>query len=93
MKEKVRKEYYSRIKMVLKSEFNSSNKISAINTLAIPVVAYRINIINWQMKEIRKMDAETRKLFIIHKMYQPKPNVDRMYIPRKEGGRGWKRVL
>ena len=88
MKEKVRKEYYRRIKMVLKSGLNSSNKISAINALAIPVVTYSINIINWQMKEIKKMDAKTRKLFTMHKMHHPKADVDRMYLPRKEGRRG-----
>ena len=41
--------------MVLKSELNSSNKISAINALAVPVVTYSINIINWQMKEDKKI--------------------------------------
>ena len=58
--------------MVLKSELNSSNKISSINALAMPVVMYSINILNWQMKEIKKMDAKTRKLFTMHKMHQPK---------------------
>ena len=38
MKEKIRKEYYRRIRMVLKSELNAINKIEAINTVAIPVV-------------------------------------------------------
>ena len=73
MKENVRKQFYRRIKMVLKGEVNSSNKISAINNLAIPVLAYSINIVNWQMKEIRKMDVKTRRLFTIHKMHHPKP--------------------
>ena len=35
MKEMIRKEYYRRINMILKSELNSLNKITAINTLAI----------------------------------------------------------
>ena len=74
--------------MVLKSELNSSNKMSALNALAVPVVTYSINISNWQMKEIKKMDAKTRKLFTMFKMHHPKADVDRMYLPRKEGGRG-----
>ena len=88
MKEKVRKDYYRRIKMVLKSQLNLSNKVSASNALAIPVIPYSINIINWQMKEIKKMDAKTRKLFTMHRVYHPKADVDRMYLPRKEGGSG-----
>ena len=46
MKEKIGKEYYRRIRMVLKSELNSANKLEAINTLAVSVVSYSLNIIN-----------------------------------------------
>jgi len=46
MKEKVRKQHYHRIWMVLKSELNSANKQEAINTLVVPVVTYSFNIIN-----------------------------------------------
>ncbi|CAH3154490.1 unnamed protein product [Porites evermanni] len=42
MKEKVRKEHYHRILMVLKSELNSANKQEAINTLVVPVRMRRI---------------------------------------------------
>ena len=38
MKEKIPKEYYRRIRMVLKSGLNAINKIEAINTVATPVV-------------------------------------------------------
>ena len=88
MKEKVRKECYRRIKMILKSELNSCNKITAINALAIPVVSYSLNVINWQMKEISKMDEKTRKLMTTYRMNHPKADVDRIYLIRKEGGRG-----
>ena len=37
MKEKFRKEYYRRIRMVLKSELNAIKKIEPINTVATPV--------------------------------------------------------
>ena len=37
IKEKIRKEYYRRIRMVLKSELNSENKLEATNTLAVRV--------------------------------------------------------
>ena len=54
MKEKIRKECYRRIRMVTKSELNAINRVEAINTLAIPVVAYIFNIVDWKLKEIRK---------------------------------------
>ena len=61
MKEKIWKEYNCRIQMVLKSELNSANKLEAINTLAVPVVTYSFNIINWTLQELAKPDTKTRK--------------------------------
>ena len=88
MKERIRKEYYRRIRLVLKSELNALNRIEAINTLAIPVVTYSFNIINWQMSEIQRMDRKTRKLLTMERMHHPKSDVDRLYLPRDQGGRG-----
>ena len=64
------------------------NRIDAINTLAVPVVTYSFNIINWKMEELIKLDRKTRKFLTMTKMYHPKADADRLYIPRKAGGRG-----
>ena len=53
MKEKVRKEYYRRIRLVLKTELNSKNCIVAINTLAVPVVQYSYKILNWNLLDLQ----------------------------------------
>ena len=34
------------------------------------------------------MDTKTRKQFNMQKMLHPKADVERLYIPRKDGGRG-----
>ena len=34
------------------------------------------------------MDQRTRKLLTMHKALHPRDNVDRLYVPRKEGGKG-----
>ena len=34
------------------------------------------------------MDQRTRKLINMHKTLQPRDDVDRLYVSRKEGGRG-----
>ena len=88
MKEKIRKEYYRRIRMVLKSELNAINKIEAINTVAIPVVTYSFNIVNWTAEDIKNLDRKTRKFLTKERMHHPKSDVDRMYLPRSAGGRG-----
>ena len=86
MKEKIRKEYFRRIRMVLKSELNAINKIEAINTVATPVVTYSCNIINWTAEDIKNLDRKTRKLLTKERMHHPKSDVDRMYLPRSSGG-------
>ena len=53
MKVKVRKEYYRRRRLVLKSELNAANRFEAINTLAVPVVTYSFNIVNWKLVRLR----------------------------------------
>ena len=88
MKEKIRKEYYRRVRLVLKTELNSKNRIEAINSLAIPVVQYSFNIINWTITDLQRLDRKTRKLLTANRMLHPKADVDRLYLPRRDGGRG-----
>ena len=88
MKEKIRKEYYRRVRLILKSELNAVNRIAAINSLAFPVITYSMNIINWQINDIKKLDTKTRKFLTMYGMHHPKADVNRLYLPRNEGGRG-----
>jgi len=86
-KEKLKKEYL-RLKLVLGTELNAKNKIQAIGSLAVPVLRYSFGIINWHQEKLQKLDRKTRKLLTIHGQHHPKPAVDRLYVPRKQGGRG-----
>ena len=88
MKEKIRKEYYRRVRLILKSELNAVNRIAAINSLAIPVITYSMNILNWKINDLKRLDTKTRKLLTIYRMHNPKADVDQLYLPRCEGGRG-----
>ena len=88
MKEKIRKEYWRRVRMVCKSELNSKNCINAINALAVPFVTYSFHVVNWTMSDIRKLDVKTRKIMICNNMRHPKSDISRLYLPRIEGGRG-----
>ena len=74
--------------MVLKSDLYSANKLEAINTLAVPVVTYSFHVINCTLQELAELDTKTRKFLTMYKMYHPKSDVDRLFLPRAEGGRG-----
>jgi hypothetical protein len=87
-KEKLKKEYLRRLRLVLGKELNAKNKIQAIGTLAVPILRYSFGIVNWNQEELQKLDRKTRKLLTIHGQHHPKADVDRLYVPRNQGGRG-----
>ena len=87
-KEKVRKEFHLRVIAILQTELNARNKIMAIKSLAIPIATYGLKILNWTISEIKRLDVKVRKLLTMNKMHHLKANVDRLYIPRSDGGKG-----
>ena len=88
MKEEICKEYYRRVRLILQSELNSSNRVKAIKSIAAPVVTYSFGIINWNKTDVARIDAKIRKLLTKFCMYHPKSDVDKLYLPRTDGGLG-----
>ena len=88
MKEKVGSEYKRRVRKILETKLNGGNVIKGINTWAIPVLRYSAAFLNWTKAELQEMDRRTRKLLTMHNGLHPRSNVDRLYVPRREGGRG-----
>ena len=88
MKEKIRKEYNRRVRLILRTELNGRNKIEAISSLAVSVVQYSFGMIDWKISNLKKIDTKTSKLLNMHKMLHPKADMERLYIPRKYKGRG-----
>jgi hypothetical protein len=58
---------------------------------AVPALRYSFGIINWH-QELQNLDRKTRKLQTIHGQHHPKADVDHLYAPRKQGGRGVKQL-
>lgn len=88
MKEKVRQEYLKRVKLVAKSKLYGGNLIKAVNAWAVAVVRYSAGILEWKDRELKAMDVRTRKLLTMFGAYHMKSSVPRLYMKRKEGGRG-----
>ena len=88
MKTNVTKEYYRRIRKILKSKLNAGNTINAINSRAVSLVRYGAGILQWKKDELRKMDRKTRKMLTTYRALHPQADVDRLYLKRNEGGRG-----
>ena len=88
MKNKIKKEYLRRTRKLLETKLSSRNLIKEINTWAVPLVWYSGPFLKWTRDELRQMDQRTRKLMTMNKALHPRDDVDRLYVPRKEGGRG-----
>ena len=88
MKDKIRKEYLGRIRKLLKTKHSSRNIIKGINTWAVPIVRYSGPFLKWTRDELKQMDQRTRKLMTMHKALHRRDDVDRLYVSRKDGGRG-----
>jgi hypothetical protein len=88
MKERLKQEYRRILRMILKSELNARNKITAIGALAVPVLRYRFGIIDGGIEEIKQIERKTRKMLTMYKVHHPKADIDKLYVKRKEGGRG-----
>ena len=76
------------MKELLKSKLNAGNLVKAINCWAVASVRYSAAIVDWTKEEQRQFDRKTRKLLTMHGGFHPKSDVDRLYLPRKLGGRG-----
>ena len=87
-KHRITKEYYHRIKKIWNSELSLFNKIIAHNTFAVTVFITSVGIVDWILKKIRKIDCKRRKQLAMAANFHPNGDVDRLYIPRSEGGRG-----
>ena len=72
VKKNIRKEYYQRIWLVMNSQLNAANMIDSKNTLAVLVVTYSFNIIDWAEQELQRIDRKTRKIMIAERMHHPK---------------------
>ena len=72
----------------MKSKLNGWNLARGVNTWAVSLLRHSAAFISWRKSELRAIDRKTRKLFIIYEALHPKSDVDRLYITRKEAGRG-----
>ena len=88
MKLNVSKEYIRRLKKVLKSKLKGGNLVRGVNTWAVSQLRYSAAFVSCRKSELWAIDRKTRKLFTIYGALHPKSDVDRVYIPIKEGGRG-----
>lgn len=85
-------EYYKRTKEILTKNLNGKNTIIALNTYALPCITYGSAAIKWTDTELNEIDTKTRKLLNEKRAFHKNSCVHRLYMHRKDGGRGLKSV-
>ena len=88
LREKATQEYIRRLKKICRSELSTKNKITAINQMALPVLSYGFGVFDWPQIAIDQLDVKTRKILTMHKVLYRNQCMDRVYLPRREGGIG-----
>ena len=63
--------------------------VKAVNSFAVPVLLYGFGVVNWSCQELRDLDIILRKMLKQCSCHHPCASVDRLYIPRRLGGRGF----
>ena len=69
----------------MKSKLNGRSLVQGVNTWAVSLLGYSAAFISWKSL-LQAIDTKTRKLLPLYGGLHPKS--DRLYIPRKDRGRG-----
>jgi len=88
MKQHLIREYRHRVRKILSTQLCGNYTVQAINSFAIPLLRYSVGLIDWTKKELYQADVETRKLMCLHHVFSMNSDIDRLYVPRSQGGRG-----
>ncbi|KAI2795587.1 hypothetical protein BLOT_016634 [Blomia tropicalis] len=82
-----------RVKALCDTKLNARNLFHALNEYAIATVNYYIGIIDFEPAEYERMDKEVRQVLASHNVTKNASNMDRLYIPRSELGRGLQNIM
>ena len=87
LRNKVKKEYYRRVRKVLETKLNSGNVFRAINTWAVSVLRYSEAFLRWPRFQLEEIDRRTRKLLTMHHGFHSKSSVEPVYLSKSKGGK------
>ena len=93
MKDRITKEYVKRVLKIVPSKLSSGITIGhhrrhqLLSSISDKVWCWNHRL-DETKEDLKKIDGKTTKIPSMNRMLHPQSDVDRLYIPRKEGGRG-----
>ncbi|XP_055637371.1 uncharacterized protein LOC129776028 [Toxorhynchites rutilus septentrionalis] len=88
IKTELRDKFLSRVNCVLRTFLNAGNKVRAINTFAVPLLTFSFGVVKWSKTDLEDLERRMRKAFKEAEMHNPQSVLERVSLPRKEGGLG-----
>ena len=88
LKKEFTHKYKKRVTKLMNTKLSGGNIITAINTWAVPVLTYSFGILKWSDTDLNGLDRVTRTILNKFRYLHPNSSVSRLYLPRKDGGRG-----
>ena len=88
-KEKIRKEYLGRIRRVWQHQQPNRNH----NSWCVGLFRYFFGPVRWTKSKLIQLDWRTRNILVQNKCHHRGAAVERLYLPRSEGGRGLQSLL
>ena len=67
---------------------NSRNLFIAMNEYALSTLNYHIGLVDYTPEEFTDLDRKVRTELRIHRIHYQPASLERLYLPRKENGRG-----
>ena len=87
-KQRIVMEYVGRLRKTWGNRLNSKNAVKASNSWAAAVFRYFFGVLKWSKRDLVGMDRKTRKIMRQNKAHHNSASLERLYLPRAEGGRG-----
>ena len=84
--------YLQRLSLIWSSPLPDHHKVVATNQLALPVLVYFMWTQVWPIKDLQRLDRESRKIMVENGGKYPLGTSDLLYLPRRVGGRGLKSI-
>ena len=91
-KERVKSEYFKRVKKIWESELSDYNKYIGHTAFAVPILIPTFGRLDWTNEDFKQIEIRTRKILCMTSNFHRNSDVDRPYIPRRKGDRGLKSI-
>ena len=91
-KQTITREYLIRLRKTWGSELNELKRVGESNLWAASMLRYFLGCVQWTKTELIKLDRKTRRILFQNQCHNANASIERLYLPRKEGGRGLKNV-